>query len=366
MIQQDTFPILEARNMQQQVAQLRQDIKRFKHSALMKLFFLQNMSHELRNPLTAVCGFADAIAEIQSMNPDEETQALVQRMKENSNHLLSTINDLLTTTREECLRRQEQEEQGLPLDDEPAPDASVDELCAAVAQAQQHDKERSQLMESISQQVHEQLDHIVDFANKLSQDMPNDDFKEEIQTFLDLITENSQMLLTLVDDIRDWGLMQSGVYRTRFTQLAPAAVCRTCIQSVKHRVPSGVELILDMQIPEDFTIESDYTRLQQVLTNLLVNATKYTSQGSITLTCKQVESNLMEFSVTDTGCGIDPQNAEVIFHRFEKLNSFKKGSGLGLHICRLIAKQLNCRIFLDTSNVHGARFVLQHPVRATV
>jgi signal transduction histidine kinase len=68
------------------------------------------------------------------------------------------------------------------------------------------------------------------------------------------------------------------------------------------------------------------------------------------------------FAVTDTGCGISPENSEKIFNNFEKLDTFKQGVGLGLNLCRQIAKLLNGKIFLDTTYTGGARFVFIHPI----
>ena len=101
--------------------------------------------------------------------------------------------------------------------------------------------------------------------------------------------------------------------------------------------------------------------VQQVLNNFLTNACKYTEHGSITLAYLMV-GNAIEFSVTDTGSGIPADKAESIFERFEKLDSFKQGTGLGLNICRRIAELVGGRVYLDTSYTGGARFVFMHPV----
>ena len=231
--------------------------------------------------------------------------------------------------------------------------------------ARQHETARTQLIDSLSSHVHTHIDTIVDFAHRLASDITEDEAEAgmDITEFVELIEENSRLLLTLVDDIRDWSLIQSGIYRTRWTDADPRHVCKVCIDSVRMKVPEGVELRLVCRLPEDMRLRTDNIRLQQILRNLLVNATKYTSQGSITLACRIVDEGMsIEFSVADTGTGIATENAELIFHRFEKLNSFKKGSGLGLHICRLIAGRLGGEIHLDTTYHGGARFVFTHPI----
>ena len=92
---------------------------------------------------------------------------------------------------------------------------------------------------------------------------------------------------------------------------------------------------------------TDSARLQQVLINLLINATKFTAQGTITLELvKQTEDTAL-FSVSDTGCGISKENQNKIFNRFEKLDENAQGTGLGLSICQLIIEQLGGKIWID-------------------
>lgn len=87
-------------------------------------------------------------------------------------------------------------------------------------------------------------------------------------------------------------------------------------------------------------IETDDARLQQVLINLLINATKFTPQGSIILELRKQSEQELLFSVTDTGCGIPKEKQAAIFRRFEKLNENAQGSGLGLSICQLIIEHI--------------------------
>ena len=68
------------------------------------------------------------------------------------------------------------------------------------------------------------------------------------------------------------------------------------------------------------------------------------------------------FSVTDTGCGISPENQNKIFNRFEKLNENAQGTGLGLSICQLIIEQLGGKIWIDSNYEEGARFLFTHPI----
>lgn len=106
------------------------------------------------------------------------------------------------------------------------------------------------------------------------------------------------------------------------------------------------------------------TACRQILINLLTNAGKFTSQGSITLGVEVDEAHgEVLFSVTDTGPGIPLDKQEMVFNRFEKLDgNKKKGTGLGLAICRQIAMIFGGRIWVDPTYTSGARFVFAHPI----
>ena len=132
---------------------------------------------------------------------------------------------------------------------------------------------------------------------------------------------------------------------------------------VQHIKPEGVELTYTSEVDDSFIIHTDQNRVEQVLINLLTNAEKYTSQGKIWLHCSLSENpGMITFSVTDTGTGVPAEEAEAIFERFRKLDTFKQGCGLGLNICRIIATNMGGNVALDTSYTGGARFVFTLPI----
>ena len=112
---------------------------------------------------------------------------------------------------------------------------------------------------------------------------------------------------------------------------------------------------------ESYTLNTDALRLQQLLTNLLSNAAKFTSEGEINLSFAVDESKgEVRFFVTDTGCGIPEDKCKKIFERFEKLDDFVQGTGLGLSVCQIISEQLKGSLSVDVSYKGGARFVFIH------
>ena len=102
--------------------------------------------------------------------------------------------------------------------------------------------------------------------------------------------------------------------------------------------------------------------MHQLLKHLLSNAIKFTHKGEVNLTFEaDTENDLVRFIVTDTGCGIPVDMHIQIFERFEKLNEFEQGTGLGLPICRLVATHLGGSLYIDSTYTKGARFVFIHP-----
>ena len=112
---------------------------------------------------------------------------------------------------------------------------------------------------------------------------------------------------------------------------------------------------------EDFVLNTDKLRLQQVLINLIGNAAKFTTDGFIELAYTVDKAKgLVRFTVTDTGCGIPAEKQDTIFERFEKLNEHVQGTGLGLSICRIIAERFEGEVTLDKKYADGARFIFTH------
>ena len=121
-----------------------------------------------------------------------------------------------------------------------------------------------------------------------------------------------------------------------------------------------VELRLSPDLP-DLQLTSDKSRLYQVLSNFVVNALKFTSEGSITISY-QIKGKEAKFSVEDTGIGIEPEKQTAVFNRFVKLNNFIPGTGLGLSICQSIITQLGGKIGVDSEPGKGSCFWFTHPL----
>ncbi|WP_455671648.1 ATP-binding protein [Phocaeicola sp.] len=229
-------------------------------------------------------------------------------------------------------------------------------------EAENANRLKSLFLQNMSHEIRTPLNAIVGFTGVLNSGEDVELTDEERKEMLGLINTNTELLTTLINDILDLSKLESNTYILNLAPVGISDLCHSVISSMAHRVLSGVELRLEE--PDTtctVTLDTDAARLQQVLNNFLTNACKYTEKGSITLAYRMLD-NAIEFSVTDTGSGIPADKAETIFERFEKLDSFKQGTGLGLNICRRIADLVGGRVYVDTSYTDGARFVFVHPV----
>lgn len=230
----------------------------------------------------------------------------------------------------------------------------------ACHRAENADRLKSVFLQNISHEIRTPLNAIVGFNEILN---GNDNIElepEERAELLNSIHRNTELLLTLVNDVLDLSSLESGNYQLTLAPTNIEELCRHTITNVETKVPTEVSLELEAS-PSNLIITTDASCLQQILMNLLENACKYTEQGKIILAYR-ADSEKVVFSVTDNGCGISPDHAEIIFQRYEKLDSFKPGFGIGLSICRSIATLLNGHIYLDTTYTQGARFVLEIPI----
>lgn len=242
------------------------------------------------------------------------------------------------------------------------------------------EKMKSFFIQNMSHEIRTPLNAIVGFSDLLANPaMELSD--EERDQMSKLIHQNSDQLTTLVSDILDISNLQTGTIRLKRDNHPVNELCRYAINTVEHQVPQNVRLYFTTELDDTFCIDTDAHRVRQVLINFLTNANKYTTQGEIHLHVARTVSHdavamdaaAVTFSVTDTGSGISGDMAERVFERFEKLDSMKQGTGLGLNICRLIARYLGATVSLDTSyggpdrgdgGQHGCRFLFVHPVSA--
>lgn len=220
---------------------------------------------------------------------------------------------------------------------------------------------KNMFLSNMSHEVRTPLNAIVGFSAVLTdEDESFDD--ESRREFSEIIKVNSFQLLKLINDILDFSDFENDNITFNIRTHDAVKLCNEVVETVMASRKLEVEMRFDTDLSV-LMLDTDDARLRQVLINLLVNAAKFTEQGSIVLELKMVDAGTALFSVTDTGCGIPPEKQHLIFERFEKLNDFVQGSGLGLSICQLIVKYMNGKLWVDSGYTCGARFCFTHPLK---
>lgn len=220
---------------------------------------------------------------------------------------------------------------------------------------------KNMFLSNMSHEVRTPLNAIVGFSAVLTdEDESFDD--ESRREFSEIIKVNSFQLLKLINDILDFSDFENDNITFNIRTHDAVKLCNEVVETVMASRKLEVEMRFDTDLSV-LMLDTDDARLRQVLINLLVNATKFTEQGSIVLELKMADAGTALFSVTDTGCGIPPEKQHLIFERFEKLNDFVQGSGLDLSICQLIVKYMNGKLWVDSGYTRGARFCFTHPLK---
>ena len=213
---------------------------------------------------------------------------------------------------------------------------------------------KESFLANMSHEIRTPLNAIVGFSNLLAS---NEEFEEEDRKmFIDTINKNNDLLLKLINDILDISRIESGQMAFSIKPSSMQEMMGHVFQSFSVQVPKHLDFIFDHP-NYDVMVNMDAMRMQQVMTNFLTNAAKFTPEGSITLGWNY--NNLtdeIEAYVEDTGIGLSEGDRKMVFSRFYKIDEFKQGTGLGLSICKVIVSRLSGRISVKSTLGKGSRF----------
>ncbi|KIO45746.1 ATP-binding protein [Sanguibacteroides justesenii] len=223
-------------------------------------------------------------------------------------------------------------------------------LTEAKIKAETLDKLKSAFLANMSHEIRTPLNAIVGFSNLLLDTSE----QAEKQQYINIIQENTDLLLQLISDILDLSKIEAGTFEVVNGDVDVNLLCQEIIRSSRLKTPENIQLVFGDHQP-GCHLFSDRNRLHQVISNFINNAIKFTSRGSITLGYRFTR-NQIEFYVQDTGIGIDQEHIHSIFDRFVQLDTFIHGTGLGLAICKSIVEQMGGTIGVDSEKGVGSRF----------
>ena len=231
-------------------------------------------------------------------------------------------------------------------------------LVKARDKAEASDRLKSAFLANMSHEIRTPLNAIVGFSSLLT----STENAAEKELYNSLIGHNNKLLLNLINDVIDLSKIESGYLELRPDWVNLTELLDESVAEYAHQVPSGVELLTNYPA-HDSLVELDSLRIKQILSNFLSNALKNTTTGHVEV-FYEVDHQSVRIGVKDTGRGIPQNMLEKIFERFEKLDSFAQGAGLGLSICKLIVEKMNGRVLVDSQLGIGTTFVIELPCRS--
>ena len=233
------------------------------------------------------------------------------------------------------------------------------QLNAAYQHALESDKMKTRFIQNVSHEVRTPLNIIAGFSQVIA-DPSLTESVEERQNMASMMQKSAQQITNLIDEIIGLSLIETSTNVVKDDIVKVNQLLESVVAEYEDTVPSKVALRIDSELEPDFCFATNKNMLHRILGALTDNAIKNTEKGNITLKARTVAQTLL-ITVEDTGCGIPADQAEHIFERFVKLDSFKQGIGLGLPLSRKLAEQLGGLVTLDTTYYLGARFVVTLP-----
>ena len=230
-------------------------------------------------------------------------------------------------------------------------------LIQAKEKAEEADRLKSAFLANMSHEIRTPLNAIIGFSSLLHY-VENEQEREQ---YISLINHNNQLLLKLINDGLDLSKIEAGHIELHSEWFNPAELIEESITEYERNVPAKVKLFARHPTAPG-QIEHDPMRIKQILNNFISNALKNTVQGHIEV-YYETDTDGIRISVSDTGCGIPPDKLGMIFERFEKVDSFAQGAGLGLSICKSIVEKMNGVITVNSTMRVGSTFTVELPCR---
>lgn len=230
------------------------------------------------------------------------------------------------------------------------------ELIRARDKAEESDRMKSAFIRNMSHEIRTPLNAINGFSHLLC----STDYElsnEEREDMKQRISESVNAITTIVNELLDMSLGES---RSERKPVSCNEVASKVLEESRIKNKNNVKLEFTSELPDDFTIVSNADNIARILSLLIDNALKFTTEGYVWLQCSKTDEGAT-FCVEDTGIGIPAEEREHIFEKFVKLDDYAGGVGLGLPVSRRLAELLGGHLKLDSHYDKGCRFVLTLP-----
>ena len=296
-------------------------------------------------------------AEYRFIKPDGEVvwvlgNAVPEIIDDETKGFIGTITDITSQKEAEFLLMSKSEE----IERQNA------ELKDAKEKAEESDRLKSAFLANMSHEIRTPMNAICGFSKMLEYDLGQDKQKEYIQ----IINTNSLQLLSIINDIVEISKIDTGQISISTIKFSINELLREFERTfIPVANSKGIDFIVNTKLSDqESEIFSDDFKVKQILNNLLLNAFKFTSEGTITLGCRRSE-NAIEFFVKDTGVGIPSKFTNSIFERFRQVENAttasRKGIGLGLPISKAYVEILGGEIWVNSEEGKGSEFYFTLP-----
>jgi len=234
------------------------------------------------------------------------------------------------------------------------------ELAVALDHAQESDRMKSSFISHISHEIRTPLNIVTGFTQVLNSpdyEVGDDERKE----MLGKISENSVLITKIVNELLELSSSESSSFMELNDETTVENLCQQAVSASGIQPTESVDFILQNDEASDIMVRTDVASVTKILQNLLQNAMKFTQKGSITLKTSVVD-DVLHFYVIDTGIGVPAEAQQRIFEKFEKVDSFREGIGLGLNLARTLARRIGGDVVLSHSDSSGSIFELLIPI----
>lgn len=294
--------------------------------------------------------YATLIANQETLEYSHKLEAINQELEMQSEELQEQSEELQQQANELKSSSDELHEQNLELE-------------MQRRQVEEANRLKSEFLSNMSHELRTPLNSINALSKVLLMQTTNR-LEDDETNYLKIIERNGKRLLTLINDILDLSKVEAGkmeIYPKPFLLNSALSLMTENLQSLA--VDKG--LALNLNVSEEIEIESDESRLHQVITNVVGNAIKFTEKGKVDIVC-ETRNGLAIIKITDTGIGIDKDVLPFIFHEFRQgdgtTSRLYEGTGLGLAIAKKIILALNGKISVESEKGLGSVFTIEIPL----